>query len=467
MRNSILTISILLAVSVLGAAKAIAQTGSPGYVVTDLGDLGGGEAVASSINSSGQIVGFSHLAEHTLNNACDERRAFLFEDGGMVELASLPGTRFATASAISDAGDVSGTNDVYVADASCSGGCFPGSCAVQTPVLVRDGFTLDLSAPLPWYAGVANDVNNLGQVVGWSRKADLPNSRTWHAYLWENGVRTDLGTLDRDWSIATGINDEGLVVGYSQLVEGSNLWYGFRWSNGGMTALPFLGENTYNGANDVNATGEAVGWSGPSVTEVSPVFYPASGGALDLGGLGGTEGSAFALNNRGSVVGYSYTAGNQSRHAFVYRDGRLWDLNQLVAADSDWELIAATDINDVGQIVGFGCKGSRVVPPASCMDANGTNTFRRAFLLTPVVSVVDLEDIVISLDLPQGLQTSLLAKLAAARRAIDAGRTRTACNLLAALASEVEAQSGKGLTTAQAELLLQTLRLIQTDLGCA
>lgn len=465
MRSSILTFGISITVSALGA-NAIAQANAHRYVVTDLGDLGGEEAVATSINGSGQIVGFSYLTGHTLNAPCDERRAFLYTDGGMSELASLPGARFATASAISNTGDVSGTNDVYVADASCTDGCFPGYCGRQTPTLIRGGGPIDLSAPLPWYAGVANDVNNIGQVVGWSRKADLPNPRTWHAYLWENGVRTDLGTLASDWSIATGINDEGLVVGYSQLQEGSGLWYAFRWSDGVMEVLPALGTNTYNGANDVNAAGDAAGWSGPDSTRVRPVFFPASGDAVDLGSLGGADGSGFALNDRGVVVGYSYTAGNQSRHAFVHQDNRLSDLNELIPLDAEWELIAATDVNDVGQIVGYGCRGGRAVPPASCEDENGLPTFRRAFLLTPIVSIGDLEDLIVSLDLPKGLETSLLSKLAAAQRAIDAGRIATGCNLLAALANEVEAKSGSGLTPAEAELILQTLRLIQADLGC-
>ena len=467
MRMSLVVGSIAVAVSTQGAAGALAQANAPRYVVTDVGDLGGGETIASSINSSGQIVGTSYLAGHALGNACDERRGFQYENGVMSELPSLPGTKFAVASRVNDRGDVTGTNYVYGSDSSCTGGCFPGSCEIQTPVLVSNDLPIDLSAPAPWYAGVANGVNSRGQVVGWSRKSDLPNSRTWHAFLWESGVRTDLGTLDKDWSIATGINDDGLVVGYSQLVEGGGVWYGFRWNGGVMTRLPALGANTYNGANEVNAAGEAVGWSGPNSNEARPVFFPSSGGVLDLGSLGGTQGSAFALNDRGSVVGYSRTAGDQSRHAFLHRDNRLWDLNALIPAGSGWELIAATDVNNVGQIVGYGCKDSRFVPPGDCVDGNGTPTFRRSFLLTPVPSIADIEGLVRSFGLARGLENSLLAKLAAAQRALEAGQTGTACNILGAFAHQVEAQSGKGLTTTEAALLLENLTLIRVDLGCA
>jgi probable HAF family extracellular repeat protein len=187
----------------------------------------------------------------------------------------------------------------------------------------------------------------------------------------------------------------------------------------------------------------------------------------DILGLGGTTASAYALNGSGSVVGYSTLAGGQDQHAFLYRDDRIWDLNDLIPAGSGWELVAATDINDLGQIVGYGCKDSTLVPSGTCVDGNGTPSFRRAFLLTPVTSIANLEGQVRSFGLPRGLENSLLAKLAAAQRALEAGQTGAACNILSAFANQVEAQSGKGLTTTQAALLLQNLTLIRADLGCA
>jgi len=55
----------------------------------------------------------------------------------------------------------------------------------------------------------------------------------------------------------------------------------------------------------------------------------------------GGQSEPVAINNRGEIVGAS------NRHAFLYRDGQMLDLNPPGAARS-----AATAINDTGQIVG-------------------------------------------------------------------------------------------------------------------
>jgi probable HAF family extracellular repeat protein len=47
---------------------------------------------------------------------------------------------------------------------------------------------------------------------------------------------------------------------------------------------------------------------------------------IDLGTLGGTDGCASDLNNRGQVVGFSNLAGDQAGHPFLWDDGVLTDL---------------------------------------------------------------------------------------------------------------------------------------------
>ena len=79
-------------------------------------------------------------------------------------------------------------------------------------------------AQLPTLAGYQNSVatklNDLGQVVGFSRSATMPNGdATIHATLWSNGSVTDLGTLGGAGtkSMAYGINNAGQIVGASNI----------------------------------------------------------------------------------------------------------------------------------------------------------------------------------------------------------------------------------------------------------
>lgn len=87
-------------------------------------------------------------------------------------------------------------------------------------------------------------------------------------------------------------------------------------------------------------------------------------------------------------------------------------------------------------------------------------------VLTPDEVATNVEDVLTGLALPGGIETSLLAKLHAARAAIAEGRTTAACQLLASLVNEVNAQAGKALSPFQAAALLREIALLQGALGC-
>ena len=104
----------------------------------------------------------------------------------------------------------------------------------------------------------------------------------------------------------------------------------------------------------------------------------------DLGTLGGTNvylgaiyNFAAAINNRGQIVGESITP-DGSRHAFLYCNGRMTDLNDFVDFTTTngpagfLTLGVANGINDRGQVVGTGAFW------------DGTNVTYQAFLLKVV-----------------------------------------------------------------------------------
>jgi probable HAF family extracellular repeat protein len=118
----------------------------------------------------------------------------------------------------------------------------------------------------------AFDINDRGQIVGFSNVA---GDMTTHAFLWQNGVMTDLGTLPGDFaSFAYAINDLGQVVGQS--IDQNGNPRGFLWQNGVMTDLNALipsDSPLYIVQPDsINSKGEIVGIAFDQSTGVTPAF---------------------------------------------------------------------------------------------------------------------------------------------------------------------------------------------------
>src|SRR5258708_16815350 len=94
-----------------------------------------------------------------------------------------------------------------------------------------------------------------GRVVGRADPtASLVLGFSPHAFLWENGTMTDLGTLDGLFGVASGINARGQVVADSS--EG----HAFLWENGKMTNLGTLSGLPFSSATatGINARGQVV-----------------------------------------------------------------------------------------------------------------------------------------------------------------------------------------------------------------
>lgn len=99
-------------------------------------------------------------------------------------------------------------------------------------------------------SAIANDVSELGRVVGYSFNA----SGQRRAFLWKNGEMRDLGVLPGESdSEATAINEAGQIVG----VSGNR---GFLWEDGVMSEIPGF-STVWNRPIDINNDERVVGWS--------------------------------------------------------------------------------------------------------------------------------------------------------------------------------------------------------------
>ena len=244
--------------------------------MTVLPTLGGPNAYGISINTSGLVVGWSELAG--VDPKCLAPQAYNWHgfayqaqqeegehrdrEGTIRDLPPLPGDAMSAALGVNDLGQIVGTSGI------CANANTIGYGVTRHAVLWEpDGTVINLGNlggvvgnPNNFLGGFAGtDINNRGQVCGLS---DLTGDLTTHAFLWENGVMTDLGTLPGDfYSFAWGMGEEGQVLGHSCDVNVN--CRGFIWQNGVMADVNSLlpaGNKLYvEDANFINAAGEISG----------------------------------------------------------------------------------------------------------------------------------------------------------------------------------------------------------------
>jgi probable HAF family extracellular repeat protein len=320
------------------------------YNVTDLGTLGGIWSSASGINSMIYVVGSSSIysgAQH----------AFLWMDDMIYDLETPSGYLVSGATDVNDLGQVIG----YAR----------GQYQSQYAYIWEDGNWSYLGTLPDLDYSSAYDINNASQIVGYSFiLGPGGGSRGW---IYEDGDMTDIGTLGGNRSVASGINELGQVVGVADTNE-TGINHAFLWEDGEMTDLGVLPNETDSSAADINENGQICGVSSHTVQQYPfPTYLTAclwdNGDIINIGKLPGytRNSAASAINNQGQVIGYSSNNGNQP-HAFIWEEGILTDLNNLIPSDSGWELKSASDIDELGRIVGYGTYDSET----------------RAFLLTPI-----------------------------------------------------------------------------------
>jgi uncharacterized membrane protein len=210
-----------------------------------------------------------------------------------------------------------------------------GAKSVNNSGLIAGGTGNDHAAI--WMDGVVTDigvgyavaVNNNDQVL-------VDASYGYNPYIWQNGQITQFGNIGR----VTGINDMGDIIGYSQGV-------GFLFKNGVKVDLGSInGQNCIPWA--INNLGQVVGDAGSRA-----FIWDEIHGAV---AISNDYSIAYSINDNGQVVGDSSSGG------FLWENGVTTNLNSFMPTGSTDILAMATGINNNGDIVGHGYWSNPIDP---------------------------------------------------------------------------------------------------------
>lgn len=275
-------------------------------VMVDLGTLGGAVSTANGINEAGQVVGTSSASN-------GQWHAFLYQGGTMTNLTSA--YTYGVGLGINNNGRVVG----YLA---------PGVPAGVHRAFVYSGGSISVLGTFGGSNAVAQSSSALGindnnQVVG---QADVAwvNDRYngYHAFLYSGGVMTGIqaSPANQLFNTASDVNDSGVVVGFHWGVSGSSSTpqLAFMYSNGVLTDIGTLPSAATSIARAINNAGDIVGtsqgrgflYSGSTMTDLNSLLPANSGWVIK---------DAYDINEYGQIVGQGVI--NGEHHAYIMTPG--------------------------------------------------------------------------------------------------------------------------------------------------
>ena len=346
------------------------------WVIIDLGTLAGKERPGSAgsdayaINAQGQIVGRSVTTNGSVHAFLWSPRIPNGAEGVMSDLGSLPGRDTSRAYAVGD--------DERIVGDSLNGDTAQGDSDDEHAFLTM--------APSDSEKPKLQDLDplNTGGVVAWSLGPEGKIAGQWtsgakisRAFVWDSAHGFTYLTDSSQFSAAYAMNARGWVAGVAEVTPGVRR--AVLWRDKTMVNLNTLPVSNQSIATAINASGQVVCISymvDPTTGQedgTTQAYVWQNGHIQRLGQLGGRPiTSALAINTKGEIVGEA-DSNDLNGHPFLWRNGKMTDLNSFLPPYSGWELYGAHGINDSDEIVGYGAHDGGVHAFLLCpVDTPGT-----------------------------------------------------------------------------------------------
>jgi probable HAF family extracellular repeat protein len=358
---------LVLPVNLASAKKTI-----PGI---DLTTFEGVKSAAMDINNLGQVIGVWYEAPSASGLA--PNHAFVWEDGTKTDLAPLdPEQMTSDAMSINDNGQIAGFCRTPNPEYNPAGPAPRPPAYLPHAVMWTETNTIvPLEPALGVVASESRDINTQGQMVGFTeiimyiQVADPPAPQTTflvpdNAFLWteEDGMvllNIPLGD-DEVASVASGINDNGKIVGYTLKPNAlgapvPNRAFIYDIETESTQAIVYGASIT--AATDLNNAGQVIGfWAESTSSEQNGFIWTAKTGLKQIPTLpsapSGSGVVPLEINAKGQVAGVCVKRGGVNEPP-VFERGFLWDGKkiELPPLPGD-EASTARGLNDQGQVVG-------------------------------------------------------------------------------------------------------------------
>ena len=282
-----------------------------GKTMVDIGTLpGGNTSIPLFINNAGQVVAFGNNDipdPFAIFPSATQMRTFVWEDGLVQDIGTLGGPDAAPGPGCDNQrpGVIVGASYISFTPNPSSG------IPILDPFLWDNGSMTDLGT-LGGVFGLAQCANHRGQVIGDSSVGASPvaciaiGSPGCHAFFWENGLMTDLGTLGGDSSQAWWLNEAGVIAGSADLST-PGIHHAVRWKDGHILDLGTVEGDACSHGRGINAKGQIVGLSSDCHSALHAFLWEEGGPMLDLNtlippGSGVQLTNALVINDRGEIL---------------------------------------------------------------------------------------------------------------------------------------------------------------------